>query len=118
MRIRSRSATIGAMVAGAMIAGAALLWVAGRPASGQGPSTGFAPYQAPKTADGNPDLNGVWQALTSANWDILEHEAQPGPYPALMAVYGAGAGGLSIVEGNELPYQPWALAKKKANFEN
>jgi hypothetical protein len=26
--------------------------------------------------------------------------------------------GLSVVEGNEIPYQPWAAAKKKENYEN
>jgi hypothetical protein len=26
--------------------------------------------------------------------------------------------GLSVVEGNEIPYQPWAVAKKKENYEN
>ena len=26
--------------------------------------------------------------------------------------------GQGVVEGNEIPYQPWALAKKKENFEN
>ena len=34
-----------------------------------------------------------------------------------MGAYGAGPAGQSVVEGGEIPYQPWALAKKKENFE-
>jgi hypothetical protein len=34
-----------------------------------------------------------------------------------MGAYGAGLAGQSIVEGGEIPYQPWALARKKANLD-
>jgi hypothetical protein len=27
-------------------------------------------YRAPRTPDGKPDLNGIWQALNEANYDI------------------------------------------------
>jgi hypothetical protein len=74
-------------------------------------------YKAPRTVDGKPDLNGVWQQFTTAEWDIQDHSARPGPHPELMGVYGAEPGGLGIVEGDEIPYQPWALEKKKDNFE-
>ena len=84
----------------------------------QAPATApFPAYRAPRAADGRPDLNGIWQSFTTANWDIQDHEAQPGPHPEIMATYGAGPAGQGIVEGNEIPYQPWALAKKKENFE-
>ncbi|PYR33422.1 MAG: hypothetical protein DMF89_15810 [Acidobacteria bacterium] len=68
-------------------------------------------------ADGHPNLNGIWQALVTANWDLQDHEAQPGPHPEIMGAYGAGPAGQSIVDGGEIPYQPWALAKKKENLE-
>src|SRR5271169_1400402 len=58
-----------------------------------------------KTAEGNPDFNGVWQALNTAAWDIQDHSGRLGEPP-----------GMGIVEGNEIPYQPAALAKKKDNF--
>ena len=88
------------------------------PTTGQTPSAELFPsYRAARTADGKPNLNGIWQSFTTANWDILAHAAQPGPHPELMGAWGAGPGGQGIVEGNEIPYQPWAAAKQKENFE-
>jgi hypothetical protein len=74
-------------------------------------------FKAPRTADGKPDFNGIWQALNSANWDIQDHPASAGLNPAVIGVYGAQPAGLGIVEGNEIPYQPWALERRKENFE-
>jgi hypothetical protein len=105
--------------AGALaVAATAALWLGAVGTAAQGQSTQqFPPYQAPRTADGKPNLNGIWQSFTTANWDILAHAAQPGPHPELMGAWGAGPGGQGIVEGNEIPYQPWAAAKQKENFE-
>jgi hypothetical protein len=80
----------------------------------QGPGT---PYRAPRTPDGKPNLNGIWQALNTANWDIQGHAARAGQVVALGAV-GAVPAGLGVVEGDEIPYLPAAAAKKKENFEN
>ncbi len=77
----------------------------------------FPPYQPKRMPDGHPNLNGNWEALVTADWDLQDHEAQPGPHPEIMGAYGAGPAGQSIVEGGVIPYQPWALAKKKENFE-
>ena len=72
--------------------------------------------QARRTADGKADLNGIWQALNTANWDLQQHAAQAGQVVALGAV-GAVPAGLGVVEGNEIPYLPDAAAKKKENFD-
>jgi hypothetical protein len=69
--------------------------------------TPLASQTFPRTPDGKPDLSGFWQVSNSANWDIQDHSAQKG-VPA----------GQGVVEGNVIPYQPWAAAKKKENFEN
>jgi len=75
-------------------------------------------YQPPRTKDGKPDLNGIWQALdTSAEWDIQPHAAQAGPVAALGAEF-AVPPGMGIVEGGEIPYLPAALAQRKQNFEH
>src|SRR5262249_19555743 len=81
------------------------------------PRAQFPTYRAPRLAGGHPDLNGIWQRFVTANGDLQDHEAQAGPHPEIMGAYGAGPAGQSIVEGGEIPYQPWALAKKKENFE-
>src|SRR5688572_17586908 len=74
-------------------------------------------YKAPRTADGKPNLNGIWQAMTTAHWDVEAHPAAPGPMWELGAQF-AIQGGLGIVEGGAIPYKPEALAKKKENFAN
>jgi len=74
-------------------------------------------YRAPRMADGKPNLNGVWQALNEAYWDIENHAAAPGRVLALGAA-DAVVPGLGVVEGGPIPYLPEALAKKKQNFEN
>ncbi|HEY7387571.1 MAG TPA: hypothetical protein VH640_03630 [Bryobacteraceae bacterium] len=76
------------------------------------------PYRAPRfPGTQNPDLNGIWQAVNSANWDLEPHAAGPSPFPSLLGAIGAEPAGEGVVEGGKIPYQPWAAAKKKENFE-
>ena len=89
----------------------AVLTLAMEPAAGQARA-----YRAPRTADGKPNLNGIWQAINEANWDIETHAAAPGLVTALGAAV-AVLPGPGIVEGGPLPYKPEAAAKKKENFE-
>lgn len=72
--------------------------------SGQAPA---GAYQPPRMADGHPDLQGIWQAVNTAVWDIQDHSASLG-VPA----------GQGVVEGNELPYLPAALAQREENRKN
>ena len=71
------------------------------------PATAQVSGALPRTADGKPDLSGIWQAVTTANWNIQAHSAESG-VPA----------GLGVVEGDEIPYQPWALERKRENHTN
>ena len=90
-----------------------------------------AAYRAPRTPDGKPDLNGIWQAMNEANYDIQAHMARPamalragpyGPVPAAavlaLGAVGSVPPGLGVVDGNEIPYKPEAAAKKKDNQEH
>ncbi|MCH7932500.1 MAG: hypothetical protein IIC36_00765 [Gemmatimonadetes bacterium] len=82
----------------------------------------------PRTVSGRPDLNGIWQALGNAHWDIEPHQARaalqmvPGPVVPIPApevvsfgALGAVPPGMGIVEGGEIPYLPQALATREAN---
>jgi len=71
----------------------------------------------PRTADGNPDFGGIWQAIGSANFDIEPHAADFGPIVENGAI-GAIPAGLGIVVGGEIPYTAAARAQQQANKEN
>ena len=110
-----------AATAGAYVAMMAL------PIAGQAP----AAYRAPRLLDGKPDLNGIWQALNEANYDLEAHMARAalqlragpyGPVPAAsvlaLGAVGAVPPGLGVLEAGEIPYLPEAAKKKKDNQEH
>ena len=70
----------------------------------------------PRHYDGNPDINGVWQAINTAHWNLEDHSAAGGP-----AEYGTLTTmppGQGVVVGGEIPYQDWAGEQQRENFEN
>ena len=71
------------------------------------PAAQASVYQGPRTQAGQPDLSGIWQVLSTAAWNIQTHNAEEG-VPA----------GLSVVVGDEIPYQPWAATQKQENYED
>jgi hypothetical protein len=88
---------------------AALTFLLSSSAYGQG--TGAIP----RASDGRPDFSGIWQVMNNAAWNIQDQNAQPGPYGAPWIGIPASQG---VVEGNEIPYQAWARAKKDENYKN
>ncbi len=85
-------------------------------------------YRAPRADGGHPDLNGIWQAMNEANFDLEAHNARPamalrpgpyGPVPAApvlaLGAVGAVPPSLGVVEGGEIPYKPEARKKKEEN---
>ena len=73
--------------------------------------TTATPGSLPRMADGRPNLQGIWQVRNRASVDLQDHVARHG-MPAGRGVVEDG------VEGGEIPYQPWATAKKRENFAN
>ena len=64
-----------------------------------------ARYEPPRTVDGIPDLQGIWQVMGSANVNLLAHSASSD-----------GPAGESVVEGGVIPYQDWAAEKQQENY--
>ncbi len=91
-----------------------------------------ADFEPPRLSNGNPDLNGIWQALGSAHYDIEPHTARhamalregpQGPLPAAEVVHlgavGAVPGSMGIIAGGgRIPYTPEARALKEENHAN
>jgi hypothetical protein len=67
-------------------------------------------YRAPRTPDGKPDLQGIWEAHNTANANLEAHSA----------ALGIRAGESVIVDpaDGKIPYQPAARAKQQENFVN
>ena len=86
-----------------------------------------------RTADGKPNISGVWQVISEANWDLQAHDAragavtQHGVYPyeyasvpaAPVLALGAAAivpGSVGVVQGDgQIPYTTDAAKKKAEN---
>ena len=69
-----------------------------------------------RTWDDRPDLNGVWQTMSTANWNLEDHPAGPG-HPDLGAI-GAIPPGQGVVVGGEIPYTDEARQQRDENFAN
>jgi hypothetical protein len=65
---------------------------------------------------GKPNLNGIWQAMNSADWNLEAHSAQKidpaWQFGALFAI----PAGKSVVVGGKIPYLPDAL-KMREQFQ-
>ena len=53
------------------VAAATFALVSGPPVTGQARTSNIP------RLNGKPDLNGIWQAINTANWDIQAHSAKP-----------------------------------------
>ena len=88
------------LAAARSIVAAVLVVVGSVSAAGQAPGL-------PRTPDGKPNLQGIWQVLSTAAWDLQDHSARLGV-----------PGGQTVVDGNDIPYQPAMLKQKQQNFAN
>jgi hypothetical protein len=128
-----RNRFTGAMVAMALAAAA---WTAmplagqapANPPAGQGraagagqagrgaaaPARGAAPARPARIA-GRPNLNGIWQSLAGANWNLEDHSATDLKEFWQLGAIAAIPAGQSVVEGGTIPYTPAGLKQREAN---
>lgn len=71
----------------------------------------------PATLGGHPNLNGIWQVMNTADWDLRPHDAQNAPAAAeKLGALGAIPPGLGVLVGDtDLPYKPEAKAQAAKN---
>ena len=92
---------LAAVVALAVLAGAA---------GAQTPQT-----DRPARVGARPNLNGLWQALNTAHWNLEAHAAEPLPEFWKLGAIGAIPAGQSVVRGGTIPYRPDALKTRDQN---
>ena len=73
--------------------------------------------QVPKAGDGHPDLSGVWQAMSTAHWNLEPHTSS---FPVVIELGAQFAvpPGLGVVDGGTIPYLPAARAERDKHFAN
>ena len=125
----------GAMVAMAVAAAVSLtvMPIAGQAGRGTAPAGGAAPAgqgrgaapaqpagrgaaaARPARIAGRPNLNGVWQAITTAYWNLEDHSAVGLTQFWQLGAIAAVPAGQSVVVGGTIPYLPAALKKRQEN---
>ena len=123
MRIRFTGAVVATALAGAVTL--AVIPLAGQargqggrgagaaaPAAPAAPAAQARPVARPARIAGKPNLNGIWQAIGTAHWNLEDHSASATPFWQLGALYAVPAG-QSVVEGGTIPYLPAALKKRE-----
>jgi hypothetical protein len=85
---------------------------AGAPAPPQ-PARGAVPR--PATIAGKPNLNGIYQAITTAYWNLEDHSSTGLNQFWQLGAIAAIPAGQSVVEGGTIPYLPAALKKRQEN---
>lgn len=76
-----------------------------------------AAQEIPRTADGRPDFNGIWQALSNAHWSIEPQAADHGPDYEWGAI-GAVRPSVGVVQDGPLPYTEEGRERQQANRED
>jgi hypothetical protein len=84
---------------------------AAAPAQGRG-----AAAARPDRIAGRPNLNGIYQAINTANWNLEDHSASATSFWQLGAIFAIPAGQTVITDNNgTIPYTPAGLKKRTEN---
>src|SRR5262245_34485066 len=82
----------------------------------QGRGRGAAQAARPDRIAGHPNLNGIWQAINTANWNLEGHSASATTFWQLGAMFAIPAGQSVIVDNNgTIPYTAEGLKKRDQN---
>src|SRR5262245_33683542 len=105
-----------------VLAAAATLTVTAQQRGRQGGAAAPAPGRGRASASpsdrigGHPNLNGVWQAINTANWNLEDHAASATAFSQLGAMFAIPPGQSVIVDNNgTIPYTPEGLKKRQEN---
>src|SRR6478735_520393 len=122
-----RNRFTGAMVAATIAAAAAVVTLSVTPIAGQAPAqpaaggrgrataAPAAPAARPARIGTAPNINGIYQAINSANWNLEDHAAQDLKQFWQLGAIAAIPAGMSVVEGGTIPYKPEGLKTRDAN---
>ncbi|HVG54782.1 MAG TPA: hypothetical protein VM846_10145 [Vicinamibacterales bacterium] len=87
----------------------------GRGAAAPAQGRGAAPARPDRIA-GRPNLNGIYQAINTANWNLEDHSASSTAFWQLGAVFAIPAGQTVLTDNNgTIPYTPAGLKKRAEN---
>jgi hypothetical protein len=85
------------------------------PAAPAGQGRGAAAARPARIA-GRPNLNGIYQAINTANWNLEDHSASATSFWQLGALFAIPAGQSVLVDNNgTIPYNPAGLKKRTEN---
>src|SRR3954447_11263657 len=98
------------------IAGAGQYQLRAQQRAAQPSAAAKAPARPARVA-GHPNLNGIWQALNSANWNLEAHSVTglPSQFWQLGAIGSIPAGKSVLKGGGTIPYKPEALKQRDEN---
>lgn len=70
-------------------------------------------FNPPRTPDGKPDMQGAWNASTTSGSQNIEEQLGDNGF-----FFGATKSLLIDPPDGKIPYQPWALEKRRDNFDH
>jgi len=75
--------------------------------------------ERPEEINGHPNLNGIWQAMNTANWNLEAHSAEALNQFWELGAFGAIPAGRSVITSHdEIPYLPEAEKQREKNRAN
>jgi hypothetical protein len=108
-RLVSRRAATGLSTALAICSALAAAWLV--PSEAQ-----QTKVNNPAKIAGHPNMNGVWQAINSAYWNLEDHSASGLSQFWQLGAIAAIPAGQTVIDGDgKIPYLPAALAKRDEN---